>query len=351
MTAKLQVEGHKLLYHLDRLVEWDKGNIIYPIHLDIGATSQCNYRCIHCFYNYQGHKPYELEEKRLLGLMKEISDVGVKSIYFASNGEPLLNKAVPNAIVDAKKNGIDVALSTNGVLLTKNILGKILSELSWIRISILALSQELYCKLHKASSEDWRNLLRNIEDAVAIKTKNGYSLTIGAQMCLLSENGKEAVLLAKKLKEIGLNYLVIRPVSQNYHSTFNFQRNLIKENFSILKEAESLSTPDFIVSIRWNAEKEEKTYNKCYGLPFIACIAADGGCYACGCHLEEEDYCYGNIYDKSFAEIWQSEQCQKTMRRIMENPDWSKCDILCRHHSINKFLWGYKNPPEHINFI
>lgn len=351
MELKLQLKGHKLIYHLDKIEKWDKKEFFYPIHLDIGATSQCNYKCIHCFYNYLGHKNYYIKEERLLRLMKEIGEAGVKSIYFASDGEPLLNKAVPNAIIEAKNNGVDVALSTNGVLLTKDTSERVLSKLSWVRISILAFSQDLYCKLHNVRIQDWKMLMKNIEDAVAIKLKNRYSVTIGAQMCLLPQNVKEVVLLAKGLKNIGLNYLVIRPISQNYYSTFKVERGLIKKNKQYLKEAEGLSTSDFIVSVRWDDEEEKKTYSKCYGLPFISFISADGGCYACGCHLEEQDYCYGNIYEKSFAEIWQSDQRKRVMNRVMENPEWDKCDVLCRHHAINKFLWNYKNPPEHINFI
>lgn len=351
MNHKLLLQEHKLLYHLDTLCKWQRGEFFYPLHLDIGASTACNYRCKHCIYDYLGHKACLLRPQALLGLVKELGRLGVKSIYFASAGEPLTNPAVPEAIVQAKKSGLDVAMSTNGALLNRDILEQILPSLSWLRFSILADSRALYRSLHKASFGDHQKVFVNIKTAAEIKEVNKLDTTIGVQTCLLSDNAKEIPLLAKTVKDSGLNYMTIRPISVDERNSFKVTRDLCEKFAKYLRQAEDLSDHNFQVRVRWDLEKERKDYTKCYGLPFISYLAADGGIYACGCFLEEEKYCLGNIYESSFEKIWGSPRAKAVIERVCADPDLKRCDILCRHHSINKFLNQLKKVPAHVNFI
>jgi len=351
MPDQLQLEGHKLLYHLDAVEKWMRGEFFYPLHLDIGATSMCNIRCVHCFYDYLGHKQYVLQRERLLGLMDEIGPLGVKSIYFASNGEPLMNPAVPDAIARAKNNGVDAALATNGILLTREISEKILPHLSWIRLSILASSEKLYCVLHRAKPQDYKRLMKNISDAVAVKRKNHLAVTIGIQMSLLPQNGAEIATLAAMAKAMGADYITIRPICLTERNQFRVGRNLTERFSRQIRRAQARADKHFYVSVRQGLEREIKEYTQCLGLPFLSYVAADGGVYACGCFLEEPGYFLGSIYKKSFKDIWRSRRRQEVMEKIARKQDFSKCDTLCRHHSINKFLFQLKNPPEHVNFI
>lgn len=351
MKDRFAMLGNKLIWHPEILARWKNNGFFYPLHMDIGATSSCNFRCVHCFYDYQKHKPNFLKREKLLSLVKELGTLGVKSIFFASNGEPLLNEALPDAIIEAKKSGLDIAISTNASLLNNKISQKILPHLCWMRISVLAASKETYCRLHRVEENIWENVFKNIRDAVVINKNGGYNVTIGAQMCLLNENGDEIIPLVKKLKDIGVDYITIRPISQTIHNVYHTQENLVKKYSSILKEAEKLSDDKFAVYVRWNLVRERKYYTKCLGLPFIAFVAADGGVYTCGCHLEDKNYCYGNINEKSFQEIWKSNFRKDLMNRAINAPDFDTCDIFCRHHSINEFLWDYSHPPKHLNFI
>ena len=223
--------------------------------------------------------------------------------------------------------------------------------LSWLRISILANSQSLYCFLHKASSQDYTKVFANIKAAVEIKKANNLNVTIGVQTCLLPENAKEVADLAKTIKDLGLDYITIRPISLDIRNNFKVEKDLTERFSKYLKQAEELSDNSFKVRVRWDLEKERKAYTKCYGLPFITYLAADGGVYACGCFLEEKDYCFGNIYENSFEEIWKSQKRISMIDKICADPDFKRCDTLCRHHSINKFLNQLKDTPAHINFI
>lgn len=60
---------------------------------------------------------------------------------------------------------------------------------------------------------------------------------------------------------------------------------------------------------------------------------------------------YGNLNEKSFIEIWQSQRAKDILKKVSENPDFKYCDTLCRSHNINKFLWELNCVPQHVNFI
>jgi radical SAM protein with 4Fe4S-binding SPASM domain len=88
-------------------------------------------------------------------------------------------------------------------------------------------------------------------------------------------------------------------------------------------------------------------YGKCYGQQFASTIAADGNVYVC-CHMRRhEKYCLGDLNEKTFAEIWDSEQRKRTIESI----NFADCIPLCRDNTFNQILWDLTQPREHENFL
>ena len=83
----------------------------------------------------------------------------------------------------------------------------------------------------------------------------------------------------------------------------------------------------------------------------MAEIDCRGDIYPCGPHLGNKEFVYGNIYEKSFKKIWNSEQCRNVIKFIENELDLSRCMPNCRNDAVNRFLWKLKTPPEHVNFI
>ncbi|HHK60580.1 MAG TPA: radical SAM protein [Desulfobacterales bacterium] len=352
MADTYRMLSHKLLWHPDVLAKWRRGEPFFPVHLDIGATSRCNYRCVHCFYDYLGHRRRDLDREVLLRLMRDIAEHGVRSIFFASQGEPLLNPATPEAIVTADRHGVDVAMSSNGSLFTPEVAREILPHLKWVRISVLARSEEAYCALHGASSRSWRAVFDNLAAMSETVRRQGLGTVLGVQTCLLRENGDEIVPLVRHVKELGFHYITLRPISQLPANGYRLEDDLLRRFQEQLQEAESLAGEGFDVVVRWNLHGGgKKEYDACLGLPFIAFVNADGGVYTCGCRLDEEPFCYGNLYDEPFPDLWMSEKRKQLTERASSQPDFARCDLFCRHHAINQFLWEYAQEPPHVNFI
>jgi len=350
----LFLDGHKLLYHLDVVERWLKGEDIPPIHVEISPTSLCNQRCQFCYRDFDGHQSRILSRDVYLKLMRSLAKVGVKSALLAGDGEPLLNKVTTEAIILAGELGIDMALNSNGVLLKENIAKEILPHLTWLRFSVMSVNPAHYALIHGVPKTQLTQALANISKCVEIKKKNKLKVTLGVQQVLLRENARDVYAQAKVCKDIGVDYYVLKPFSKHPENAYDSDDDLHLKYRDLLKKAEGLSTKSFQVIIRWNtfADKGARDYQQCLGIPFITQIGADGGVYSCCPFFGNERFLFGNLNTQSFEQILKSQRRKEVIMDIAEHVDVQRqCMSYCRHHQINRFLWKLVNPPAHVNFI
>ena len=349
----VRMDSHKLIYHIDRVAKWKKGEIIYPIEVEIGLSGACNHRCIFCALDYVGYKTKFMDTEVILKNLEILSKKGLKSVIFSGEGEPLLNKDAPYIIRKTKEFGIDAAMATNAVLFTKEKAEECLSSLTWIRFSVAAITNETYKKIHRAKEGDLQKVLTNLSDAVEIKRRDKLKTTLGVQMLLLPENQDEVELMAKTVKEIGIDYLAVKPFSQHPSSLVKRQVDY-SESAEIEKSIRKYEDEEFKIYFRRQAIENishEKTYDKCYALPFMTHINAEGKIFPCVAFVDNESLCYGNIYENTFDEIWESDHTKKIMETFQGEFLKKYCRKACRLDEMNKYLNELKNPGAHVNFI
>ncbi len=353
---KYNIDSHKLLYHVDRVNEWLKGKNIYPIYAEISPTGACNHRCVFCGLDFMEYKPRYLERELLEKRISEMGSFGLKSVMYAGEGEPLLHKEICDIILFTKKAGVDVALTTNGVLLNKELVDKTLGSIEWIKISINAGTKETYSKIHRTKPNDFDRVFENVSYAVKARCENGYKTALGMQLLLLPDNWHEAELLAQKAKDTGLDYLVIKPYSQHLLGKSTAYKNVKYSDYLHLSDTlKKYNDNDFNVIFRvdsmneWDEGKHE--YEKCLALPFWSYIDAGGNVWGCSCYLNDDRFYYGNINDDSFEAIWNAEKRKMSLEWVNTGLDTSKCRVNCRMDKINKYLWNLKHPVKHVNFI
>ena len=351
---KLQLDGNKMLSHLDEIEKWKEDQwSINPIYIAFSPSSMCNHKCTFCVYHYKEFKPIYFPLERYKELVDEWSELGVKSIFFAGDGDPRLNKDCIEMVQYTKSKNIDIALNTNARLLNEEK-SKILAEnLSWIRVSLNAGSAANYSKIHGTSEKDFNIVLKNLEYLVKNRSNQNQEFVIGVQCLLLKENFLEIRELAKMLKNIGVDYFAVKPFLKHplieYNSEIENKDEIIKE----LSKAESLNDENFKFVLRQTNfyQSEERSYKKCLSGAFMIEVDARGNVYSCGPYINDENHLYGNIIENSFTEMWNSSKRKESTLYIQNKLDVSKCMPSCRPDSVNRFLWEIKNPPMHINFI
>jgi radical SAM protein with 4Fe4S-binding SPASM domain len=353
MGDKIRMDSHKLIYHPQRVSEWMEGKNIYPIELEIGLTNACNHRCLFCAVDYTGYQSVRMEGDLLRKRIKEFSQKGVKSIIYAGEGEPLLHRGAVDLINETKNNGIDVAMSTNGVLLTPEVSRECLASLTWIRFSTAAITDTSYEKIHQCKKGDLQIVLKHMQEAVRVKREQGASTTIGVQLLLLPDNKDEVAAMARELKKIGVDYFTVKPFSQHPQSG-NILQVDYQEMLDIEKELKEIATEDYKIYFRAHAMKKlvcERGYRQCLALPFMVYIDAKGNVWPCIVFMGKEEMRYGNLYEESFEEIWEGGRRKRLVEFFSKMDLEANCRELCRLDEMNKYLSELKNPGEHVNFI
>lgn len=349
-------DGHKLMYHLDRVQEFNFRGDCFPLYLEISPVGSCNHRCLFCAYDFIGYPNRKLETDRTLKLLDELAETGLRSILFAGEGEPLLHPDLAPMVKRAKANGIDVGLFTNGQLLTPEKTEQIIPALSFIRFSFNGGSAESYARVHQVKPEAFNTVVTALRHAADFKRKHGLVTAIGAQFVVIPENIESLEEAAALLKDAGADYLAVKPfVQQNQQQKYHPEKPLDPQLLDrCLNAAEAYSNETFKVMVRKSAFSEYgvRRYSHCFGTSFISVVNSAGDVATCLPYWDNAEFVFGNVYQQSFREIWQGERRSGIKKMLEERLDVKSCPPNCRPNAINEYLFELKFPSvEHINFI
>jgi len=364
MSDRYNIDSHKLIYHPQRVSQWLAADnqwsglkTTYPIYVEITPIGSCNHRCTFCSVDYIGYKTISQDEAVLKRTITQMAEKGVKSIMFAGEGEPTLYKPLKNVLNHCKEVGIDSSLTTNFVQLDDETIESIVDACSWVKVSINGGTAESYAQIHQTTSRHFDQALQNLEKAIIMRQKRKSSCTFGAQLLLLPENRETIIPLAKKLKAIGVDYLVIKPYTQSLYGISRQYENLKYDDMMYLQEElDAIKSDAFNIIFRERTmnklHEEKQPYDKCYSTPnFWAYVMANGDVYGCGAYLENDKFNYGNINNDSFEAIWEGSKRQEAVRYMRDELDISQCRKNCRMDEVNRYLWDLKHPSPHVNFI
>ncbi len=302
-----------------------------PERLDlvIAPTMLCNLKCIYCFEENSckkdGFTSDVLESvlnyiKKYIKSFKTVKTLRIK--WFG--GEPLLKL---DAIVEFSKKIIEFCeknnisymsdIITNGILLTKEnaIIIKEQCKIYNCQVTLDGFEQN-YCRLKRATKEQYNSVIKNICDVADI-------LKINIRLNANQENFSELKQLTKYLlKDLKLEDKVAIYVSE----LKSFECNEIFDKQKTMDEKEAVNCKiDFIKYIR-DELKLSKYYlplpkaKECHCLymkQYNFIIGPMGEFYRCEHMIGHEDFCigdskigfYNNDYELSEMELQHEEKC------------------------------------------
>lgn len=365
---KLILDGHKINWHKDRVEAWLRGERVAPITIDCALTRSCTYNCVYCYSQLQSNDEKRMTRDVIFRFLDDAAEIGVKAISFLSDGESTCSPYLYDAIVRGKKNGIDMALGTNGYLLKDEKLEEILPFLTYLRFNISAGEPKRYAEIMGCKEECYHKVMNTIREAVRIKREKNLPVTIGLQMVLMPHFADQIIPLAKLGKELGVDYTVIKHCSDDEEGSLGVDYSKYFPLTDKLKEAEALSTENYLVKAKWSKilSGGKRKYSRCYGAPFMVQMSGSGLVAPCGMlfNTKYSKYHIGNIVDTSFKELWKSDRYWEVMDLIASDKFDARtmCACLCLQHKVNEFLWDIKEgkaeladpegePPMHVNFI
>jgi MoaA/NifB/PqqE/SkfB family radical SAM enzyme len=304
----------------------------------------------------------------ILRFLDDAAEIGVKGISFVSDGESTCSPHLYSAITHGRRNGIDMALGTNGYLLKPERLDEILPALTYLRFNISAGTPQRYTQIHGSPVDGFERVCNILQACVGLKRSHRLQVTIGMQMVLMPEFADQIIPLAKLGKQLGVDYLVIKHCSDDETGSLGVDYNNYNQTVPLLKKAEAYSDDHYLVKAKWSKIMSggKRCYARCYGPPFMLQLSGSGLVAPCGMLFNEKYHRYhiGNIVDTSFKKLWQSERYWKVMDHIASSRfnAHTECGTLCLQHKVNEYLWKLMNmqiqradnigtEPMHMNFI
>lgn len=190
-NGKLILDSHKLGYHYERVEQWEKGERISPISVDMALTRACGAMCSFCYAMVQ--EPQERSSVKVesaLNLLDDFKEIGVKSVSLISDGESTISKAYVPFVQHAAQLGIDIGNATNAWEWGPEKIEATLPYMTWVRFTVAAGRPDSYAKImYKGPqhTEVFDKAMSNIRYAVAFKKKYNLPVTLGIQMVLMPE--------------------------------------------------------------------------------------------------------------------------------------------------------------------
>jgi len=353
------IDSTKLQFHPIRVAQilqadtWQKAKEVYPIYAEISPLNFCNHDCSFCAIDYIRSHDAKLDLNLFRTRIAEMGELGLKSLMFAGEGEPLLHKDIVQMVVATRAANIDVAFTTNAVPMMPKFVQQAMPYVNWIKVSFNAGTPEGYSKIHRTNKRDFHTVVENIKYAVQYKREKGLSCEIGMQLVLLDENVHEAEEFVKLAKSLGVDYAVVKKYSQHKFSITHQHEGIDYSKYLNLGEVlEGYSDENFSVTFRNNSMVEQEPYKKCMSTPNVwAYIDSNMNVYSCSAFLGQEKFNLGNLNTQTFKEIWQGPKRQANYE-MMKTFDLTNCRDNCRMSNCNAYLDQVANDlVPNVNFI
>lgn len=294
-------------------------------------TSRCNMKCKHCLY-YNDNVPntgrQDLDYGNVKSIIENISKDGRVSSIWISGGEPLVRDDIVNVCSEISKHNITPSISTNGYLLTKELIQQLWDAgVRYIHLSI------------DGSTASTHDTLRQTPGAFArllngLKILASSPITTGASF-MVTENSIGEVRgvyeLAKSYGLKTLSFYTPAPLGRG-KSIYSDNLSLNQKLSDIIADFEpsniKIETPRIRLKSSVNA-----VLPSCKGSNFLT-ITSTGNLGACPWLMKSPFSFYvGNLLEHPFSEL--VEKCRNHMQSLHERrmKTLEFCDLNCLNHN------------------
>lgn len=317
-NAGLILSSYYLSKLLKKPIQWG-----LPITISIEPTTQCNLECPECpsgvkfFTRPTGYIGIDLFRQLL-----DQTHAHLQYMYFYFQGEPYLHPQFFELVNAAAQRNIYTVTSTNAHFLGKRKAEEtVKSGLDRIIISIDGTTQETYSKYRIGGSlekvlEGTKNL---VEAKKILQSKTPH---IVFQFIVMRHNEHQMGEAKQLAKSIGVDELKSKTV-QVYDFEHNADLVPLNETFSRYEINSA------------NPSIKNKLLNHCWKLWHSCVMTWDGKIVPC-CFDKDASHQLGDINEKHFSAIWQSEAYRHFRAKIIRSR--SSIDI-CTNCSEGTTVW------------
>ena len=370
----LILDSHKLAWHYDRIQKWEAGERIAPISIDMALTRACQANCRGCYAVLQeSQERSKITLDNLYALLDDFAAIGVRGVSLVSDGESTISPHYVAFIKRATSLGIDVGGATNGWRLFPEVSEEVLPHLQWVRFTVLAGKQESFLRMMHGNMNDkhvfW-TAMHNISEAVRLKRKNGWKVTLGIQTFVTPEDTAEIIPFAQLALDLGVDYAMIKHTSDDETGSMGIDNQAYESVSEAIRQAEKMSTEQTYITAKWSKITGQNAwpppYKRVYGAPFLLQISGSGLVAPSGMffNARHSKLHIGDYTQERFIDIFHSERYWRAMN-YLASPAMDAATMmgslpinhyanvaLDRHvRGIERIQPATGSKPLHVNFV
>ena len=296
-----------------------------PVTAQIEPTSECNLKCRMCIREAMkipfGTMSFE-NFKRILGKLDSLFKINI-----SGNGELFLNPEIFDMIRYANRRGILINISSNGTILTKDIISKICeNDIGEIGISVDSTNKEKYEKIRIGANFD--KLLENMKNlSNELKRKKRHTILTMAPI-IFKENIDELPRFIELANMLGIKKVAFQTLQtkesflESYDS--EMKKQLVASNIQKLKEKmkEAVKLADkYNITVIFDEEESPGCIWPWRGIY----VAWNGEVTIC-CKIPDwKKFGMGNILKQDFWEVWNGKRYQEVRRMLKKRKSLLMC--------------------------
>lgn len=357
----------KVLHHPARLGAYKEGQPFAPAHVQIILSDWCNQSCSFCAYRMEGYTSNalfgvetdkgrnnnprrQIETNKVIEILDACEAMGVRAIQYTGGGEPCAHKDHHQLFGAVLDRGMELALVSNGTLLTKETIDLLGSCAAWVRISLDAGNEDTYNAVRHVPKAQFGKALATIGHLASAKRKSGSPMVLGVGFVVTPDNWTDVIEATMKAKALGADNIRISAMfSQEDEQPYLL---FYKQARDLIDQAKECATADFQVIDRFGDRLDDlrlksPDYERCGYQHFTTYIGGDLNVYRCCNTAYNLHGLLGSIAERRFDEFWRSEETQRALYEF-HAPSCSRCQF----NAINRVIsYGAEQDPLHADFV
>ena len=187
----------------------------HPVNLNLESTLGCNLECVMCGSHLSGVTKMRrsMDEELLARVEKQVVS-GIEELSLTVAGEPFLTPRLPQFVAVAERHGAELSLNTNATLLKDTgLVRRVMRQSSVLRFSVDGATAKTYEAIRVKS--DFGTVIENIELVVRIRDELPRNERPRLVMCmvLMRDNVHELVEMVRLADRLGLDRLDVAHVT------------------------------------------------------------------------------------------------------------------------------------------
>ena len=306
-----------------------RGEKVAPMFVDFHTSDACNHNCNGCAYRGK-HTGSILDRDKHFAAVITLLKAGVKAFDFAGGGEPTMLPYLSELMRMIAWNGAYFGLITNGSMLNPDLVDTMLDHGTYLRISFEASNPFQFGRYKGVPVTEFSRILARVKEIVQERDQRGSDLEISLKFSVgNSLRGYQHYYLMFNIAEmLGVDRISVKCLRHEPEELSEQERYA---EYALFNKARPTNHRYKIIESILPYPQDKVP--QCWLNPLHTVMDQDGNLYACCYHYYRKDsLLIGNIFEKSFDEIWFSDHHRHVMRNIKRD----ECKIVdCKffnHH-------------------